>query len=166
MLQPEGLQAAGPPIEGQQVAMKAVLYDHAGRVLLVQEAEDYVDASLNGKFCFPGGRMNVGEDPNDALRREVTHEETGLDIIIEEPVDYDWWAPVIPGKPRMQIVGIFVACRQADPTAEVRLNPKEHSSALWVGRAAFARLTSEGRIAPPDDRIIEMFWHNRQLNPA
>lgn len=43
-----------------------------GKLLMVKEADD-------GLWCLPGGWVDVGDSPSEAIRREV-QEETGLDV--------------------------------------------------------------------------------------
>lgn len=52
------------------------LIDADGRVLLAQRPEG---KSLAGMWEFPGGKIEVGEAPQAALRREIK-EELGLDL--------------------------------------------------------------------------------------
>ena len=55
-----------------------VLVSKCDRLLFVQRgAEPQI-----GKWCFPGGYVDRGEEVEAAARREV-HEETGLDVQIE-----------------------------------------------------------------------------------
>lgn len=52
----------------------ARVVDTAGRIALVK----------NG-WIFPGGAVETGESPGEAVRREV-REETGLDATVHNPV--------------------------------------------------------------------------------
>jgi 8-oxo-dGTP diphosphatase len=54
-----------------------------GRVLLTQRK---VGAHLEGLWEFPGGKVESGEDPRDALVREL-REEIGIDARVGEAVD-------------------------------------------------------------------------------
>jgi 8-oxo-dGTP diphosphatase len=54
-----------------------------GRVLLAQRKPD---AHLAGAWELPGGKVEEGEDPRDALRREL-REELGIDVRVGEIVD-------------------------------------------------------------------------------
>ena len=55
---------------------------HQGKVLLIQRAVD----PAKGKWSLPGGYMDAGEMPEDALRREL-QEEVGLNVKIGELID-------------------------------------------------------------------------------
>jgi ADP-ribose pyrophosphatase YjhB (NUDIX family) len=57
-----------------RVAAYALSLDDAGRVLLARVAPGYIAA---GMWTLPGGGLDFGEHPADAVLRELT-EETGL----------------------------------------------------------------------------------------
>jgi 8-oxo-dGTP diphosphatase len=63
------------------VAAGIVIED--GRVLLTQRK---AGGHLAGMWEFPGGKAEPGEDPRDALRRELG-EELGIDCAIGDVVD-------------------------------------------------------------------------------
>lgn len=60
----------------------AVLHDGHGRVLI---AERPVGKPLAGFWEFPGGKLEAGELPLDALRREL-HEELGITVEAARPL--------------------------------------------------------------------------------
>lgn len=59
-----------------------IVYDQQRQVVLIRKDRPSWQA---GRLNFPGGKVEEGERPVDAVRREV-HEETGLDIVGWEPV--------------------------------------------------------------------------------
>ena len=64
-----------------KVAVIALIL-HGGRVLLVQRAVD----PAKGKWSLPGGYMDAGEMPQEALQRELC-EEIGLQVHIDDLLD-------------------------------------------------------------------------------
>lgn len=67
-----------------RVAAKGVIVNK-GRVLILREAETYIEGTNIGKYGLPGGRIELGESFMDGLHRE-TKEETGLEVIPKHPV--------------------------------------------------------------------------------
>ena len=59
----------------------AVVHDDAGRLLLVRRGQD----PHRGRWSVPGGRIEAGESPEQAIEREV-REETGLSVRAGAPV--------------------------------------------------------------------------------
>ncbi|TLY52641.1 MAG: Nudix family hydrolase [Gammaproteobacteria bacterium] len=59
-----------------------ILSDAAGRVLVAQRP---LGKHLAGSWEFPGGKVDPGETPQAALRREL-HEELGVDVGALEPM--------------------------------------------------------------------------------
>jgi ADP-ribose pyrophosphatase YjhB (NUDIX family) len=60
-------------------AVGGVLRDEAGRLLLVLRGNE----PDRGTWSLPGGRVEAGESPEDAVVREMA-EETGLDVRVLE----------------------------------------------------------------------------------
>ena len=81
-----------------------------GRVLLVLS----VSANGDRTWTLPGGRVEQGEDPIDAVIREVA-EETGADAVVERLLGVDSRivpaADRAPGLPDLHSIGIFYAVR-------------------------------------------------------
>jgi 8-oxo-dGTP diphosphatase len=96
----------------------AVIVDPAGRVLLQRRSDD-------GKWGLPGGGIEPGEEPADALVREI-REETSLEIVPERIVGVysgpDFLIRYANGD-RTMIVSITFACRPI--AGEPRVNDEE-----------------------------------------
>ena len=108
----------------QRVAAYAVIL-RDGEILLSRLSESVTPDEL---WTLPGGGLDHGEDPRDAVVREV-HEETGLDAVVGETarvysahlpgvwregrrvdahalrIVYDGWVPVDAPRPRVVEVG-------------------------------------------------------------
>jgi 8-oxo-dGTP diphosphatase len=67
----------------KSVVVSAGIVVEGGRVLLTQRKSG---AHLAGAWEFPGGKVEPGEDPRDALARELK-EELGIDTVVGEIVD-------------------------------------------------------------------------------
>ena len=65
------------------VTVAAGVLVERGRVLLTQRK---AGGHLAGMWEFPGGKVEPGEDPREALRREL-REELGIDCAVGEIVD-------------------------------------------------------------------------------
>lgn len=59
-----------------KIALKALIVNKSGEVLLMRDPREQTVI-----WEIPGGRMNVDEDPRDALAREI-HEELGVDVVV------------------------------------------------------------------------------------
>jgi 8-oxo-dGTP diphosphatase len=80
------------------VLVAAAIVVEDGRVLVSQRKPG---THLAGKWEFPGGKVQPGEDPRDAVRRELD-EELGIEVTVGEVVDvtfhrYDGSSPACWG---------------------------------------------------------------------
>jgi 8-oxo-dGTP pyrophosphatase MutT (NUDIX family) len=101
----------------------ALIRDGAGRILLVQHVE--------GRWQLPGGAVEPGEGPAEAVRRECL-EEAGVTI---EP---------------LRIVGVYGG-------PEYRVTYSNGDEAGWVVTIFEARIV-EGEPAPSDDETADVGW--------
>lgn len=74
------------------IAIDCVLFDPAGRLLLIQRG----NPPFKGAYAFPGGFMDYGETTEEGCRRELL-EETGIQL------------------GRMQLIGVY-----SNPTRDPR----------------------------------------------
>jgi len=80
----------------------AVIRDAEDRVLLTQRLQG---RHMGGLWEFPGGKVDDGESPSDALEREL-HEELGIDVRIEQPITF-----AVHEEPGLRILLLFYAVR-------------------------------------------------------
>jgi ADP-ribose pyrophosphatase YjhB (NUDIX family) len=109
-----------------------------GRVLLAC----HVPPTGETNWTLPGGRVEHGEDPFDAVIREVA-EETGLDAMVERLLGVD--SRMIPaaervaGGPEHQNVGIFYRVRITG--GQLRPEPNgDIAESVWTAIPDVARL--------------------------
>jgi 8-oxo-dGTP diphosphatase len=110
-----------------------------GRLLLVKRAE----APHLGLWSFPGGKVEVGESPQEAAVRE-TKEEVGLDVKIEGIFEVVTYLPneLGPGS-RDQTVLVDYLARPL--RSRVRLNA-ESSDFKWALPADVERLETTSQM--------------------
>jgi len=96
----------------------AIIHDEEGRVFATQrgygEWKDYWE--------FPGGKMEAGESPEEALRREIWEElETRIEVErLVKTVEYDY--------PQFHLtMHCFLCCVESG-----HLELKEHEAARWL----------------------------------
>ena len=135
----------------QYIANKAFIV-RDGKVLIIREAATNPDGTNVGKWDIPGGRMEFGELPDEALTREVK-EETGLDVTIDRPFAVGQWQPVIQGEPS-QIVAMYYRC-EAEP-GPVHLS-KEHDEAIWIDPREHAKHGLIDNVTPIFETFLEQF---------
>lgn len=110
----------------QRIAGKAVIV-HKGKVLIIRESAKYDDGTRVGRYDFPGGRVEPGEDLHTALVRE-TKEECGIDIEIDKPIFVGEWSPVVKNI-QLQIFGIFFKCISRNTNVVLS---QDHDDYKWI----------------------------------
>ncbi len=136
----------------QRIAMKAVITNQAGEILLVRIADTDKAAGKAGSFTLPGGKVKAGEQWDEALLREI-HEETGLKIIIGRPLQVGEWRPVVRNTP-LQIIGVFFECKTSN--LDVKLSA-EHDGYEWVDLIKLETLN----ILEPDRSIARQYLEKK-----
>ena len=108
-----------------------LLFDNNNLLLLRRRAGRY----LGGQWDPPGGLVNEGETPQEAVVREFW-EETGLSVSVyrklAEQRNLD-----TAGRP-IEFVTVTYQVEPSRPSSPVHLNPLEHDSYDWVTLADVA----------------------------
>ncbi|MFU8874734.1 NUDIX hydrolase [Micromonospora sp. SL4-19] len=89
--------------------VSAVVTDDAGRLLLARRGD-------NGRWSLPAGQVDPGEQPADALLREV-REETGVRVEIERIGGVATHPVVYPNGDACEYLNVWFRCRAAGGTA-------------------------------------------------
>jgi 8-oxo-dGTP diphosphatase len=123
----------------RQVTVAAAVLHHEGRVLLTRRLSG---THLAGLWEFPGGKVEPGEDPADAVVREC-REECGIEIAVQDILEVTFHP-----YPDKDLLLLFYACRFAQGSEVVQhLGVADH---VWA-------LPSELRrhpLPPPDERVL------------
>ena len=98
----------------------AIIHDAEGRIFATQRGY----GEWKDGWEFPGGKMEAGETPEEALRREIWEElETRIGVErLVETVEYDY--------PQFHLTMHCFLCR----VESGRLELKEHEAARWLAK--------------------------------
>lgn len=109
--------------ENFQVAVKAIIFAK-GRYLLLYKSENEDVSPM--EWDIPGGRLKYGENPVEALNREV-REETGIDITGKKIFSLKAWSIQ---KSKFQLIGIDFLCVLG--SIQKFILCEEHLLAQWM----------------------------------
>ncbi len=119
-----------------KVAFKAIIRNNNNKILVIKRsAKEEVFEKL---WDIPGGRMNFGEMPVEALTREIK-EETGLTVNILNP--FTVWS--FMAQDDLQVIGITMLADYV--SGEVTLS-EEHTEYKWIDPKEFAELDANGNL--------------------
>jgi 8-oxo-dGTP diphosphatase len=110
-----------PPPAPLVLVVAAALVDPEGRVLIAQRPEG---KKMAGLWEFPGGKVEAGEKPEDALIRELSEE---LGIAVKEPCLAPFTFASHTYADFHLLMPLFI-CRRWEGTA----TPREHAALKWV----------------------------------
>lgn len=123
------------------------LIERDGCVLIAQRP---AHKHLGLLWEFPGGKIEAGEPPGDALRREI-HEELHCDIVLGEALP-----PALHTYPKITVrLHGFVATLAPDSPEPVAV---EHAALAWVRPEELAAYP----LAPADYPVLASYRHQRQ----
>ncbi len=124
----------------------AALLEESGKLLICRRRDDQMHA---GKWEFPGGKAEPGEEPLEALRREL-REELGIEADgAEEVLTYEY---AYPGRRPIRLVFFRVlaysGCIQTSQFAEARWERRESLAGydFLEGDERIVRRLASGRL--------------------
>jgi 8-oxo-dGTP pyrophosphatase MutT (NUDIX family) len=114
----------------------AVVYNAAGEVLLGRRAD-------NGRWAIITGMVDPGEEPAQAMRREV-YEETGVDVEVEVLLNVGVVGPItFPNGDVCTFLNLDFRCRYLG--GEARVNDDESLEVGWFALDALPELNARHR---------------------
>ena len=115
----------------------AIIHDAEGRIFATQRGY----GEFKDGWEFPGGKMEAGETPEEALRREIWEElETRIEVErLVETVEWDY--------PQFHLTMHCYLCR----VESGRLELKEHEAARWLTKDKL----NEVDWLPADRAVVE-----------
>lgn len=142
-----------PPAPHPVVAVAAVVFDAAGRVLLIERGRP----PGVGQWTVPGGKLHHGETLAAAVAREV-REETGVAVEVGPLVEVvERVVPTADGAYHYVILDYL-----ATPTAPAVPRPGDDArAARYVDAAELARLPLTDGLVPVIDRARALVVANR-----
>src|SRR3989338_7916184 len=111
--------------DSSKIVVKASIRNEDGEFLVAHRSPD--EEFFPDMWDFPGGRVEVNETPEEAIRREVL-EEVALDVeTAEEMAKYNWTEKGVPLE--------FVAFDVATIPGNVTINLDEYTEFKWASMA-------------------------------
>jgi 8-oxo-dGTP diphosphatase len=101
--------------------VSAAVFNDAGEVLLARRSD-------NGQWSVPAGSVDPGEQPADAIVREV-YEETGVQAYVERIVGVALHPVTYPNGDQCQYLSVWFHCTAVG--GEARVNDDESTAVGW-----------------------------------
>jgi 8-oxo-dGTP diphosphatase len=117
-------------------SVSAVVVNDAGEILLAQRAD-------NGSWALVAGAVDPGEQPADAIIREV-YEETGVHAVVDRLAGVALHPTTYPNGDVCQYLNVWFRCRVAG--GEARVNDDESLAVAWFSLDALPELHAFTRL--------------------
>mgnify|MGYP001826062300 CR=1 FL=1 len=141
--------APGSTPRREITVVAAVIRDEEGHILMQKRPEG---RHMGGLWEFPGGKIDDGEAPAQALMREL-HEELGIEIVVQRPLTF-----AVHEKPDLRILLLFFHARISGG------EPRgcEGQAVEWVAMQDLPSLPTP----PADAELIRLLSNRQTLDPG
>jgi ADP-ribose pyrophosphatase YjhB (NUDIX family) len=129
-----------------KIAQKAIIVKGNRALLIRDPREERIIWEI------PGGRMNIDEEPREAVAREI-FEELGVEITVGEVVHMEQFIQSTEGKRAFVIV---YQATLVDETAEFTLASDEICEIAWVGKDELVNYD----LFPEYKRALDYYFEN------
>jgi len=116
--------------------VSAAVFNDAGEILLGQRSD-------NGRWSLIAGMVDPGEQPADAITREV-REETGVEVAIDRIAGVALHQVAYPHGDLCQYMNTWFRCRAVG--GEARVNDDESLAVAWFALDALPELNEFSRL--------------------
>lgn len=143
-----------PIVKGPITVVAAVIRNARGQVLIARRPDTHKVAG--GLWEFPGGKVEAGESPKEALKREI-REELGVDIKVGELIDVVSHVYTLPTqKLHILLIGYFAEFEGDLAAADFQLN--DVAEVEWVD----GDQRPPHHFAPADVPFLEKIWPKKR----
>ena len=130
-----------------KIAQKAIIVNN-NKVLLLRDPR--MDEVI---WEIPGGRMNIDEEPKEAVAREI-REELGIEIVVGPVLHMEQFIQGNEGKRAFVIV---YTCEMKDPSAQITISEDEVCEVAWIA----AEELSKYPLFPEYKRALDCYFANK-----
>ena len=135
--------------ERQRIAAYGLCVDAQGNLLLARASSSL---SIRGRWFLPGGGVDHGEHPADALRREI-EEEAGLTVVLGPLLDVLSDVRILPDETNLHTVRIIY--RVASWSGTLRAEQAGTTDAIgWFSKSELAELPLARYVVEVVDRYL------------
>ncbi|MBQ3408300.1 MAG: NUDIX domain-containing protein [Clostridia bacterium] len=108
---------------------KGILFNKENQILIDNRKEEILD-DANGKWEVPGGKIEFGETPEEAVKRELL-EETGYNVNVKQIIPYSKVSMWEYSDHKQHTVIFFYIC-ELENDNHIEINDNRINTYKWV----------------------------------
>lgn len=108
---------------------KGILFNKENQILIDNRKEEILD-DANGKWEVPGGKIEFGETPEEAVKRELL-EETGYNVNVKQIISYSKVSMWEYSDHKQHTVIFFYIC-ELENDNHIEINDNRINTYKWV----------------------------------